>query len=203
MAPADPPDPPDPRDGGVTPDGDAKPDGDAAPATPGRGADLRAGDLVGKTAAQLEEELDPDTVAQLARWFGLPSFAELAEQAEESPEAIEAREHLEQLEAAVDVGLVERLRARCHAGDDLRRLTGEVTVHVETPIERLDAGFVERFGAIADPREVEIPYQLEDDLQGMHPAGPAPRPAPARGDLPRPARARRGGAAAAGSRRDA
>jgi hypothetical protein len=151
MAPADPPDPPDPPD------------------APGRGADLRAGDLVGKTAAQLEEELDPATVAQLARWFGLPSFTELAEQREESQEELETRERLEQLEAAVDPALVARLRARDHAGDELIRLTGEVTIHVETPIERLDASFVQRFGAIADPREVEIPYQLEDDLRECTP----------------------------------
>jgi len=175
MVPDEPSDPPAPPEDGTGPDETPAEDAGAAePRGPGGGlderlGDMRAGELLAKRPDELQEELDPETIAQLARWFGLPSFTELAEQEAESAQDAAWREKREKIEAAADPALMAHLGELSRVGDGLRQITGSVAVHVEAPIECLDPTFSERFGAVADAREIEIPWEIEDELKQCTP----------------------------------
>src|SRR5262245_58418063 len=72
----------------------------------------RAKDLL--TRKEAVEELDPETKAQLERWFGLPSFQELEERGEpeEDPYHKKRRESKDAAAAATDPILTEALYTR-------------------------------------------------------------------------------------------
>ena len=73
----------------------------------------RAKDLL--TRKEAVEELDPETKAQLERWFGLPSFQELEERGEapeEDPYIKQRRESKAAAASATDPILTEALYAR-------------------------------------------------------------------------------------------
>src|SRR5512140_802992 len=68
--------------------------------------------LAGKS---LSEVVDEATARELERWFGLPSFEQLAEQpppAEDDPETIAARERSDRAAAQVDPKLLASIRSR-------------------------------------------------------------------------------------------
>lgn len=102
-------------------DGPDAPD-DAAPAgAPGPGDELRAKDLLTRPRAELEQALDPATLAELASWFDRPSAIVVEEQARAAaalvtPESEEEREFRAQLEVrqracdAVDPALVAHIQ---------------------------------------------------------------------------------------------
>jgi hypothetical protein len=109
------------------------------------------------------EALDASTLAELHRWFGLPSAMDLPPE----PETPESEQRRNAALAAVDPGFLGyltrielRLERMMEAPDlALRPLEQHLTVP-------------ERFhmaGRLGDPREVEIPFQLEDDLKECAP----------------------------------
>src|SRR5262245_45701839 len=64
---------------------------------------------------KVKDLLDDATRADLERWFGLPSFTQLAEEGkpaaipeQEDPEQVERRERREKAMAAVDPAIVDR-----------------------------------------------------------------------------------------------
>ncbi len=121
----------------------------------------------------LDGELDPATAADLARWFGLPSYDELEERGArpdvpvEDPEVVAVRERRAQAIAHVDPALLEAHRRRTEPPDDLLTFAVDIDIHVDPSIARLDMVMVDR--AIAEPREVEISEQLRDDLHDCTP----------------------------------
>lgn len=125
-----------------------------------------------KTVKQL---LDAATRAELERWFGLPSFEQLADEGKqpatppEDPEFAEIRKRRETAIAAVDPGLLESLRRRSEVPPDLLQFKAAIDIHVDPSIARFDLGMVERQTAHVEPREVEIPSELEDDLKDVTP----------------------------------
>lgn len=62
--------------------------------------ELRAKDLIGRTREEVEEQLDPRTMAELASWFSRPSRVEV----EESLEALQ-RPRLDELDAIAKLGM--------------------------------------------------------------------------------------------------
>jgi hypothetical protein len=118
------------------------------------------------------KDLDPTTIAQLASWFGLPSFASLEDAGEPPPpprepskaEKIQAR-RAEAL-AQIDPQLLARLERRRDESDALRRAR---------PPERpwSDGHRITVFDDAAlpppfdpdDVPEVHIPAQLSDDIK--------------------------------------
>ena len=115
----------------------------------------------------VKQLLDAKTVAELERWFGLPSFQELAEQGPppppEDPEVEAVREQRAKAIAAVDPALNEAHRRRVESGEGLIRFKALIDVRVDPSLPLIDLDVVEA-RAIAEPREVEIPEPLRDDL---------------------------------------
>lgn len=144
----------------------APPEPAEAPARPRTDADQpNQPDQPDQTVRQM---LDAKTMAELERWFGLPSFQELAEQREpppKDPELEAAREARAKAIAAVDPAIVESHRRRIDNGDSLLQFHALIDVRIDpSSVMRLDLDYIERKQSIAEPREVEIPDQLRDDL---------------------------------------
>jgi hypothetical protein len=125
-----------------------------------------------KTVKQM---LDPAVRANLERWFGLPSFEQLADQArtaEPPPEDAEmaaVRKRRADAIAAVDPALVEAHRRRTEPRDDLIRFKATIDVLVDPTIARLDLSMIERQVTNSEPREVELPAEMQDDLRNCTP----------------------------------
>ncbi|MBP6630156.1 MAG: hypothetical protein KBG28_28230 [Kofleriaceae bacterium] len=112
------------------------------------------------------DDVDPITTSQLERWFGLPSFAELAEQAsprdqaDEDPQLAAQRR---QILAAVDPALVEVLARR-----GARRSVGTLEVQELTRAHRslsvVDPSFAARAEADQSGREYDLPAAIQQDL---------------------------------------
>lgn len=120
--------------------------------------------------ASLADVVDAATRAELERWFGLPSFAQLADRpvAEEDPEMVQARERRETATNNVDPKLVEWLSKRADFEPWKARI--QPTIHVDPKIARIDLDRVEAMHkAIAEPRQLELPPDLEDDLRECAP----------------------------------
>jgi len=118
----------------------------------------------------LDDVVDAATQRELERWFGLPSFEQLAAQPKppEDPEMVAVRERREKALAAVDPALVERIRVRTETtAESLLKFEPTIDIHVDPSVALLDVAMIER--AIAEPREVEIPEQLRDDLKDVTP----------------------------------
>ena len=121
----------------------------------------------------LDDALDADDAAELERWFGLPSFQQVAEdQARRSRRARRpecrgsaARSAM----AAVDPALLERIHARTEVQPDgavAFKPTSTFTSIVDRAVRPSDGRARAR---IAEPREVEIPDELKDDLKECTP----------------------------------
>lgn len=119
----------------------------------------------------LSEVVDAATQRELERWFGLPSFDQLAEQPPPPPEDAELallRERRDKALAAIDPAMVERHRVRTEVHPEtLLRFAATIDVRVDPDIALFDLAMIER--AIAEPREVEIPEELRDDLKECTP----------------------------------
>ncbi len=105
------------------------------------------------------DSLDPETLAELQRWFGLPSAMDLPP--EEPPPAHEVRRAAAL--AAVEPWFLAYLQRH---SERLPLMFEEISHQMV-----LNESFVtvaERYestGHISEPREIEIPYQLSDDLK--------------------------------------
>lgn len=124
-----------------------------------------------KTVKQM---LDAATRAELERWFGLPSFDQLAEDGKQAappvdPEMEAARERRDAAIAAVDPALLEAHRQRTELRAELLEFKVALEPFVDPSIALFDPTMADRAGTIAEPREVEIPQQLEDDLKDCTP----------------------------------
>jgi hypothetical protein len=121
---------------------------------------------------KVKELISERSRADLERWFGLPSFEQLAEEgkqpalAPEDPEMVAVRERREKALAAVDPALLEEIHVRTELRPEaLLGLQLTLDVHVDPDIAQFDERMVERAARIADPREVEISEELRDDLK--------------------------------------
>ncbi|MBA3542754.1 MAG: hypothetical protein H0T79_24265 [Deltaproteobacteria bacterium] len=117
-------------------------------------------------------DLDPATAAELQRWFGLPSFAEAKEQGiavPEDPETVRAREQRATALAAIDPAFLEAHRARIERCDTMIKLVPHVDIHVEDEVALMDYSMVDRGHSIAEPRDIELPPELQDDLKDCTP----------------------------------
>jgi hypothetical protein len=120
----------------------------------------------------VKQLLDSKTLADLERWFGLPSFQELAEREPPpptDPELEAARAQRAKAIAAVDPALLEAHRQRVESGEDLIKFQAVIDVRVDPSIALLDLEHIERKQLIAEPREVEIAEPLRDDLRECTP----------------------------------
>ncbi|MEZ4358693.1 MAG: hypothetical protein R3B48_00820 [Kofleriaceae bacterium] len=108
------------------------------------------------------EVLDPATLAELQRWFGLPSAMDV----EVEPEPTEPTRREAAL-AAVEPSFLEylhRLETRLPAMIEDPNLELRLDETMSTTPERFSAA-----AGLGEPREIEVPYQLIDDLNDRVP----------------------------------
>jgi hypothetical protein len=122
---------------------------------------------------KVKDLLDAATLADLQRWFGLPSFEQLAEQpkpspSDDDPELIAIRERHAKALAAVDPALLDQIMNRID-GRPLVRFAATINVVVDPEIMRFDERMAESVASVAEPREVEISDELKDDLKECTP----------------------------------
>jgi hypothetical protein len=128
-----------------------------------------------KNEKKVKELIDGATRAELARWFGLPSYEALAEQGAqpepppEDPKSAERRKRQDTALAAIDPALVEAHRRRTEGRAATLKPPREVTLHADPSIMQLDMAMIAQRGAIADVRDVVRPPDLEDALRDCTP----------------------------------
>jgi hypothetical protein len=144
-----------------------------APAVPEAKAEA-APEAAPEPEQTVKQILDAKTLADLERWFGLPSFQEVAERGEPPPPALDpeieaVREQRAKAIAAVDPALLEAHRQRVESGESLLRFEAVIDIRVDPSVAQIDYAHIENKQAIAEPREVEISEQLRDDLRECTP----------------------------------
>lgn len=127
---------------------------------------------------KVKNVLDAATQADLARWFGLPSFAEVEEEAAKAtevapnmdPAVAEAIERRNKALDAVDKDLLETIYTR-HDVDPKSLFVFEQTIEIkiDEKFGAIDEELVSRASSIAEPREVELPDALIDALKECTP----------------------------------
>jgi hypothetical protein len=125
---------------------------------------------------KVKELLDAATQHELAKWFQLPSFEQVAEAAaappkpSEDPEIAEVRERRARACAAVDPALLERIHVRTEVTPEtLIKFAAVIDVRVREDVPLFDYTMAEKGHMIAEPREVEISEELKDDLHDVTP----------------------------------
>lgn len=125
-----------------------------------------------KTVKQL---IDSGTRADLERWFGLPSYQALGEQgvhpeppADDSRYA-ERRKRQATALAAVDPALLEAHRRRTEKMADAIKPPQEAALYLDPDMVQLDTAMIAQRGAIAEPRDVERPPDIEGVLSDCTP----------------------------------
>jgi hypothetical protein len=124
-----------------------------------------------KVDQTVKELIDGSTRADLERWFGLPSYEALAEQGvhpeppPEDPKLAERRKRQDTALAAIDPALVEAHRRRTDGLAHAIRPVPEIALHVDLSIVQLDTAMIAQRSAIAEPREVERPRDIDDAVR--------------------------------------
>ncbi len=122
----------------------------------------------------LEEVVDEATRAELERWFGLPSAEALEAQGlepePEDPDIAAVKERRAKAIEAVDPALLETVGARyAGKGERLIKFTQGIDVHVDPDIAMFDHAMLQKVSVVAEPRDVERPEDLDDDLKEVTP----------------------------------
>jgi hypothetical protein len=131
-------------------------------------------DLKVKQLLQGRVPLDPSTQADLDRWFGMPSAMQLEDEGKQVGPVDDADmaaviERRNRALASVDPALLDAIRIRTEDRPNpiVFKPTLEVVIDEKTAF--FDHGMVDRALTIAEPREVEIPEALTDDLKECTP----------------------------------
>ncbi len=114
--------------------------------------------------------LDPATQAELERWFGMASAEQLADEGKvagpaEDAEMAQVIERRKLAVAAVDPKLLDDLRLRTDDRPNPIVFKPTVALAIEKNVAFFDQGMLDRVLTIGDPRDVEIPEALIDDLK--------------------------------------
>lgn len=119
----------------------------------------------------LAGELDAQTQADLQRWFGLPSFDQVADQGGSTPEQdlelMLRQERQQKALEAVDPAMLEAHRRRTEPPDDLLKFKATIGLTIDPSIAKLDMTMID--ATVAEPRQRERPEELEDDLKDCTP----------------------------------
>lgn len=118
--------------------------------------------------------LDPATQAELDRWFGLPSVTQLEEEGKQAGPADEAEmaeviARRDKALAAIDPALLDEIWQRTEDRPVPIVFEAKLDVVIDDSVALFDHGMVDRAMTIAEPREVEIPDALIDDLKECTP----------------------------------
>lgn len=133
---------------------------DASPpaARPAAGDEPTVKQLLEDPAAH-SEALDPETLAQLHQWFGLPSAMDLPAQEERPEHEVRRAAAI----AAVEpwfLSYCQRLAERLPRMFEEAGMSLFLDANHTTVVEAFQAA-----GRLGEPREIEVSYLLEDDLK--------------------------------------
>lgn len=136
--------------------------------------DRKVKDLIAAAKAG-DANIDPATAADLARWFGLPSYQQIAEgevaappRKPEDPQVVARREAIARAIDAIDMELTERLHTQWDGAEDLIKFEAVELTRVDVNFSAIDPVLVAR-ADIADPRFVELTTEMRDDLNECTP----------------------------------
>jgi hypothetical protein len=135
--------------------------------------DRRVKDLIAAAKAG-DASIDPDTAADLARWFGLPSYQQVEEgevkpkPKPEDPAVVARREQMERATAGVDPVLCEALHHKWDGAETLIKFQPAELAIVDPSISAFDPVLVAR-AEPPEPRIIELPPDLYDDLKECTP----------------------------------
>jgi hypothetical protein len=123
---------------------------------------------------KVKDMLGETSLADLQRWFGLPSFTELEEKgieppAPEDPDIIAIRERRARALAAIEPWFLDALNTRAETAWGLIRFAPLIDVKVRLDMAVMDHAMVEGLRAVAEPREMERPESIEEDLRDRTP----------------------------------
>jgi hypothetical protein len=121
---------------------------------------------------KVKDLLDPATQVNLARWFGLPSFEQLADEGKqpavpaEDPELVEVRARRAAAIAAVDRRLLAEVDRRTTPARPMATFTERIDVRVDPSF-----GFDLKINGrqLAEPRDYERPQDISDELRHATP----------------------------------
>lgn len=125
----------------------------------------RAGELIRGEADP--EQLDPQTVAQLAAWFGTPAVGDdlpMTEAQQAEAEYLDNRQkNREKIEDAADPAFLAKFEAKRSQGDSFIKLPEALTLPIETALSKFD---LDTWGLpTVELREVERPDEIIDGLR--------------------------------------
>jgi hypothetical protein len=124
---------------------------------------------------KVKDLIDAGTRGDLERWFGLPSFEQLADQGvappppEHDPKEAERLKRRAEILAAADPAFVEAHRRRTTMLPGLVQFTATIEPRVVDDPLLFDESMLARQLFIAEPREYELPDDLPDDLRNATP----------------------------------
>lgn len=121
----------------------------------------------------LEQIVDEKTAAELQRWFGLPSFEQLADEGKApvvtSPaDAADQARRAETL-AAVGDWMLQALDYRHHHVWDLIIFKPLINVRIDPTMPMFDDAGLARLHANTEVREVQRPHDIEEELKDQTP----------------------------------
>jgi hypothetical protein len=123
----------------------------------------------------VKELIDEGTRADLERWFGLPSFEQLAEQQQkkqqpvEEPDRVAFQKQRAAALAAVDPNMLAAHRRRVERQHDLMLFEPRIEPRISPRMMMLDQAMIDRGHTLADPREYELPDDLDVAMQERTP----------------------------------
>jgi hypothetical protein len=148
--------------------------------------DPKVRELLAREPGDALTEVDAATAAELARWFAMPSVAEVTERGDlavagtpDEPvdytqlhpsDPLARAEHARRVAAlleAVEPAIGDRIRAM--VARDPITFHPHLDLTIERAIERFDESMIDRCLTINDPRQVEIHPDLEDVLKVCSP----------------------------------
>lgn len=125
--------------------------------------DPKVKEVLRRGTTPLEEIVDPVTAAELERWFGLPSFQQVAEEPERfAAEQDETRIARDRASAHVKPELLAAVQRRNEAPEAKFVATLEP---VDTDLALFDATMLDHGLVVADAREMEIPGSIHAALE--------------------------------------
>ena len=122
---------------------------------------------------KVKDVLGETSLADLQRWFTLPSYTALAEEGKaaatpEDDQYKEVREKREKAMAAVEPWFLADLQRRHERWWSFAKFEAEIDVKIKPDLGLFDASMATTW-ATAEPRERERPIQLEDDMTDRTP----------------------------------
>jgi hypothetical protein len=122
----------------------------------------------------LKEVVGEATAAELERWFGLPTYQQVAEGEvkleQEDPDMVAVRDRRLKALEAVDPAWIEAHRLRTDGpADDLLKFKATITLRVKEDVSVINIAMIEAKLQIAEARDIERPEDIAEQMEECAP----------------------------------